>query len=448
VRIIVISSRHHPGQGGVGACIDAFVRGMATVGWEVDLVTRQSEHLPPATRIHLVATPDDEAAFRARIPALRRIERIRPYRYGQWALAAAERLRQIDGPVDAVIAVDVQAEGYVAMRSRLVRQRFPGTPFLVAAHCPMFVIESVAGAEETRHGRAIYHAWERAALAAADGVVALSGLLGSAIAPAVPRGSIGAIPPVVPTHDRPPRSVHEPEIILIGDVAWHKGVDVWARSLNRVFRQVKDVRARLIGPDTPQAPGDRSLAAHVASLIDPRYRHRFRWDGPVHHAAALDAIDRAALIVVPSRFDSFSCVAAEAVLRRQPLVISDRVGIGEWIAGLPTVTAGQSEALAEAQIGVLRESATWRLRLDEPRRRLLAIAAPDRVAEGYQAAIESARQRSRTPDGGGGTDAMDDMRAFLADVEREEHRAGAVVEPASEGASAPVEVGQGNFTTA
>src|SRR5215510_4159023 len=97
MRWLLVSSQHHPSQGGIGAYVARFVAVAREAGWQLELVTRPSDQHPPGATVHDVTTADMHEDFAARLPALRRIERVRPYRYALWSRAVAEKLALIGG---------------------------------------------------------------------------------------------------------------------------------------------------------------------------------------------------------------------------------------------------------------------------------------------------------------------------------------------------------------
>ncbi len=422
MRWLLVSAQHHPTHGGIGTYVSRFVAAAARAGWQVDLVTRPSDRLPPAARIHAVETEDSLPSFAARVDGLRRIERIRPYRYGLWTRAVAERLASMAGAWDAVEFPDSQAEGYAALTSRRVRERFAGVPMLVHAHTPMWIDERVAGADPTRFGRGIYHRWEREAIAAADGVICTSELLANELPARRP-------PAVIPYpididadgEAGPPRfAPRGEEILLVGSVQPRKGADTWARSLGAVLRAHPGARATLIGPDTPTGPGGTSMVAFVRNLLEPSVRGRFEWLGAMGHEEVMARIAGASLVVVPSVFESFSFAAVEALDRGTPLVVSRCVGIAEHVDGLLTVPPGDADALAEAQCRVLRDP-------EGARAAALAARARMRVrcsgAEHLRRRVEFLRTITPSlPADHAGVDTLDSLSAFLADVEAAEPR--------------------------
>ncbi len=420
MRWVLVSSQHHPSHGGIGAYIARFVAVARAAGWHVDLMTRPSELHPPGATVHEVTTPDMHEDFAARLPALRRMERVRPYRYALWSRAVAERLASIEGDFDAIEFVDAQAEGFAALGSGRLRERFAGegVPMLIHAHTPMFVLELMNGADPARFGRGIYHEWERTALQRADGVMVASTLL----AKKLPRArAIDVIPFPIVAHSGAGSHPRDETILFIGTIQPCKGADVWAQSLGSVLRARPRSRAMLIGPDTNTAPDDLSMVAHVQRLIEPRLADRFRWAGVLPHARVLDEIRRAALVVVPSAFESFSFVAAEALCAGTPVVASDQVGIVEHVPEVPTFAAGDAGALADLQIALLTDQQSALRQAVLLREQLLAACNPERHLQRREAFIEAIKSSSQLPPAAPtGGDAMESMDDFISATEADE----------------------------
>jgi glycosyltransferase involved in cell wall biosynthesis len=421
---LLVSSRHHPGQGGIGAYVTRFCEAARAAGWRVELLTRPGAHHPPAARVHEIRTPDDGPGFHARIPALRRIERIRPYRYGLWSLAVARRLLEFEPRPDVIEFVDCQAEGYVSLCSRRVRRRFRGVPMIVHAHTPMFLEETINGADERRFGRAVYHRWEKAALRAADGIIASSRLMARRL------GIRRTVVIPCPLEKGIAQAGHPRaggyRILFVGSAQPRKGVDVWGRSLNIVLRRAPDAMAELVGPDTMTAPGGKSMIAHVRNVIAPDLRGRFIRRGELTHEETLRAIAGASLVVVPSRFESFGYAGAEALLCGRPVVLSDQVGLAEWAGRITTVPAGDADALARAQLRVLADLPAAEDDSERWRARLVRACSPAHHLQRRASFVEALAEDPARPDSGAhaAPDTMERMQRFLATVERAEHNAG------------------------
>lgn len=424
MRWLLVSSQHHPSHGGIGTYVTRFIAAAVDAGWKTDLVTRPGGLHPAGATVHEVVTPDMDESFAQRLPGLRRIERVRPYRYALWSRALAEKLLSINNEFDAIEFVDCQAEGYASLCSPAIRRRFAGAPLIVHAHTPMFVEERINHADPNRFGRSIYHEWEKQALRAADGVIATSKLLADHLL-AVRQLAVIPYPIASEPFDQPTTILNNESILLIGSIQPRKGVETWARSLNRVLRERPSASAMLIGSDTPTAPNGQSMAEHVLQIVDPAVRDRFQWIGPTAHPEVIRMISTAAMVVVPSLFESFSFVAAEAMTRGIPVIVSDQVGIAEHVKGMKVVPAGDAQALAAAQLEVLGDRSIAQRQALECRRRLLESCAP---ASHLQRRISFIEAIKAAPVGGvarpfldlAEPDALESIDEFIASVERSE----------------------------
>ncbi len=418
---LLVSAEHHPSQGGIGAYVAAFIKGATANGWCVDLITRDSNLLPAASLNHVVRTIDEEPEFDARIPTLRRIERIRPYRFGLWSLAVAKKLLtlKLKHRPDVVEFADCQAQGYVSLNSHRVRSRFAGVPMIVHAHTPMFVEERINAEDESRFGRAIYHAWERSAIERADGVIVTSRLLRDRLD--AKRTMVTPCP--LDIEKRSPSRGNDfsgDRIVLLGSAQPRKGVDCWARSLNQVLARREDVRAVLIGPDTNSAPGGGSMVEYITQLVDTAVRDRFSWLGPLDHDRALNEIAAARVVVVPSRLESFSYAAAEAILLGRRVIVSDMVGLTEHVERITTVPAGDADALAEAQLHTMRQGQSCTTDTVDLRRRLIDACSIQNLLSAREEFVESLNGSPGIPRIYGEDDAIERMEAGLAQIERAE----------------------------
>ena len=126
MHLILVSAQHHPSHGGIGAYVWELIHAGGEAGWRIELITRPSAMLrrAPLHAIHEITTQDMMPQFQKSVAALRRIERIRPYRYGLWSLAVAKKLMELDSHPDAIECVDCQAEGFVSITSAAVRERY------------------------------------------------------------------------------------------------------------------------------------------------------------------------------------------------------------------------------------------------------------------------------------------------------------------------------------
>lgn len=418
MRWLLVSRQHCPAHGGIGTYVQRFLSAASEAGWHVELMTQQvqAEQLR-CERVHEVTTIDMRPEFGQRMPELRRRHIVRPYRYGLWSKAVAENLLTIDGDFDAIEFVDCQAEGFAALGSPALRDRFRNAAFLVHAHTPMFLEEAINRADAAIFGRRIYHDWERRALAMADGVIVTSRVLGEALSDIAPSTVIPYPMDEARALSSAPR---EERIVLVGNVQPRKGVDVWARSLNEVLAARPRARAVLIGGDTPAAPEGRSMAAHVQSLIASCVVDRFDWAGSLPHERVRELIAGSALLVVPSFLESFSFAAAEALLVGTPVIVSDRTGIAEHVPSLPCMPAGDAAALARMQIEILSDGQRALHVADRCREEMLKACAPRRVLGMRQNMLSALRRAGRHHRAASSTDTLAEIASFITGVDAAE----------------------------
>ncbi len=414
---LLVSAARDPSHGGIGAFIARFAAAARDAGWSVHLLTRAEGADLPGVIVHPVRTIDDEPGFAARLPRLRQLEIVRPYRYGLWSLAVAEALLEIDVRPDAIEFVDSRAEGFVALSSRRVRERFRGVPLLVHAHTPMFVEEEIAAADADRFGRTIYHEWERQALRRADGLLVASRALAARL-PKHPCSRIVPLPCAAREAGRNPGDVER--ILVVGAAHPRRGIDVWMESLNVVLAARPVTEAVLVGADTPTGPDGGSMVEFARTRLDPALRGRCHWLGPVPPARVRELMSTASLVVVPSRFESFSLVAAEAIELACPVLVTDAVGIREYVPSLPVAPVGNAHALAQGQLDLLESADATADDAIRCRAELLASCPPRRCLDGRLELAAALRGVSRFAGHAGEPDAIDRMRGTLEAIEAAE----------------------------
>ena len=181
-----------------------------------------------------------------------------------------------------------------------------------------------------------------------------------------------AIPPPVPAR--------EDVILFAGRIVADKGADSFVAACAHVLPLLPGWRAEMIGadrfrPDSPDTPFIQRLRPRlVAAKVSLR--------GYRPHADVLRAMRRAAIVVVPSRFDEpFGMTALEAMACGAPLVCTERGALPE-VAGAAAmfVDPDDSGSIAEA-ILILARDRTRRETLSEAGlARAKTFAAPEAAA--------------------------------------------------------------------
>lgn len=195
-------------------------------------------------------------------------------------------------------------------------------------------------------------------------------------------GDVARRPVVLPNCiDLPPAPPAEREklILFAGRLVADKGADAFVAACAAALPRLPGWRAEMIGADrfradSPETPFVAALrpAAAAAGLV-------LRGHQP--NAVVLEAMRRAAIVVMPSRWEEpFGLVAAEAMAQGAALMCSARGGLPE-VAGDAAVYVDPDAGFAEALVA---------LAADGGRRAALA-AAGRRRAEGFGAAAAAGR---------------------------------------------------------
>ncbi len=209
---------------------------------------------------------------------------------------------------------------------------------------------------------------ERTALLARVRVLCVSAYLASRFMEGGVAGSPPAVLPnaidVAALPPRLPAAGRERTILFVGRVVADKGADAFVRACAAVLPGLPGWRAAMIGADrfwadSAATPFQRALApaAAAAGVAQIGYQP---------HAAVLEAMARAAIVVVPSRWaEPFGLTALEAMASGAALVCSGTGGLRE-VTGPAALYAGADEPGAlEAAIARLAGDAELRIRLAE-----------------------------------------------------------------------------------
>lgn len=139
-------------------------------------------------------------------------------------------------------------------------------------------------------------------------------------------------------------------LLYFGRVDWHhKGLDVLLEAMSRIVAERPDTALRIAGRGKDAARTE----AEIARL---RLGSRVEMLGPVDDRKRDDLFAGASLLLMPSRFEGFGMVAAEAMAAGLPVVASDAGSLPEVVdppAGGAVFPSGDAEALAETVLGLL-----------------------------------------------------------------------------------------------
>ncbi len=140
-------------------------------------------------------------------------------------------------------------------------------------------------------------------------------------------------------------------ILYIGRLEMVKGTHLLPPAANYFLSRYPEAHLRLAGPDTAVSPDPKvvSMAEWIRKRLDASVAPRVHFLGEQSRGQLTEELQRAAFVVVPSLFDSYSYVCCEAMAAGRAVVVSDNIGATEVVgdAGI-TFERGNADALGQA----------------------------------------------------------------------------------------------------
>jgi glycosyltransferase involved in cell wall biosynthesis len=196
------------------------------------------------------------------------------------------------------------------------------------------------------------------------------------------------------------------QILFVGAIREVKGFDVLVRALARLAGARPQLRLLVLGAAFFR--GWQRDEARARALVDELgLAPRVRFAGAAGPAEVAAAMRRSALLVVPSRRETFSAVAAEALASGTPVVATRCGGPEDFVTDETgrLTPVGDPDALAAAIDEVLRHRPSFdRTRLREHAvSRFGSAAAARRFEALYRAVLAEGPPGPRGPPRGGAT---------------------------------------------
>ncbi|HEY6103677.1 MAG TPA: glycosyltransferase family 4 protein [bacterium] len=153
--------------------------------------------------------------------------------------------------------------------------------------------------------------------------------------------------------DVPPADQTKPIVLFLGRVARWKAPEILVQAMAIVRRAIPDAEARFIGHVGRREgiPYPEWMARNGCDLTGCSFL------GHVPRDQVRAALSAARVLALPSRFESFGLVAAEAMSAARPVVVTAATGISELLretGGGVVVPPGDPAAFAEALLPFLR----------------------------------------------------------------------------------------------
>ncbi|WP_291048117.1 glycosyltransferase family 4 protein [Herbiconiux sp.] len=185
-----------------------------------------------------------------------------------------------------------------------------------------------------------------------------------------------------------------PEILFIGRLNPRKGPDVAIRALARLVQRGIDARLTVVGS---VFSGYEWYLHELEGLVSElKLESRVEFAGFQSDAAPF--LQRASILVVPSRIEPFGTVAAEGMAAERPTVVSDVQGLVE-IVDDPSIgrsfPVGDDEQLAVVLEQIVVDDDLARSLARRGRLSVLDRFSPESYARGIVAAVETAADNGR-----------------------------------------------------
>jgi glycosyltransferase involved in cell wall biosynthesis len=179
-----------------------------------------------------------------------------------------------------------------------------------------------------------------------------------------------------------------PRLLCVGRLIPIKGHIVLLRAFAEAKRELPDLELEIAGRG-PLEPALRALALELGIASSIRFLG--------HVSPIQSAIERAAVVVMPSMGEGFGMVALEAMERSRPVIAASVGGLGELVRDGETgilVAAGDAAPLRDAIVRVAGNLELARQMGEAGRRRALArflqISCTERTELLYEGALERA----------------------------------------------------------
>jgi glycosyltransferase involved in cell wall biosynthesis len=201
---------------------------------------------------------------------------------------------------------------------------------------------------------------ERTALLRCVTVVCVSAYLRNRFCEGVPGGAVRVLPNAIDLAALPARAVvRDPVFLFVGRAVADKGADAFVRAFAAVRGQLPGWRAVLIGadrfyPGSAETPFLRALRPAAAAA-------GVEMTGYVPHADVLEAMARAAIVVVPSRWqEPFGLTALEAMASGAALICAATGGLQEVAGSAALYASPDPPGALEAAMLALAQNADRR----------------------------------------------------------------------------------------
>lgn len=380
MRLAFVTLQYPPDAvGGIGTYVQTVATALAAAGHDVTVICpaagqARSTSIEDGVRVERFAPPGPERLWK-RFVAPEQSFRVRI----QHALWSAWAVRSLRARVDVVEVPEWKAQGLlIRLLSRL--------PVVVHLHLTYELEQAWNGVTPSR-GQRLSHRLERLTATRATARTATSRQTtrfpdGSCL---VPDREVEIVAPPIPVEEWAGCGAvtrTDPTVLFVGRLERRKAPELLLDALARLVDEVEDLRVVFVG--RAMNTGGRS---YVDVLREQAAEHGIRCEirGPTASKdEMLDLYESARVVAIPSRFETLSMVAFEALACGRPAVMTDQIGAAEWVRGHLddlVVPFGDADALANALRPHLTDVAHAVTVGERGRTLVREVCAPERVVD-------------------------------------------------------------------
>ena len=260
----------------------------------------------------------------------------------RYAVVAAEVARQLEGQFDVIHAHD-----WLTYFAGIAAKRVSGKPLVVHMHATSFD-RSSSDNIDTR----VYEI-ERAGMAAADRVIAVSNLTRNIIIEKynIPAERVvtvhNAVRFVNSESEAPERGVEDKIVTFLGRITFQKGPDYFVEAAAKVLKRVPNVRFVMAGSGDMMNDVIRRVAR--LGIADRFHFTGFLKGDDVHKMFQLSDV-----YIMPSVSEPFGISPLEAMRANVPVIISKQSGVAEVLDYAVKVDYCDVDAMADAIYGFVK----------------------------------------------------------------------------------------------
>ena len=260
----------------------------------------------------------------------------------RYAVVAAEVARQLEGQFDVIHAHD-----WLTYFAGIAAKRVSGKPLVVHMHATSFD-RSSSDNIDTR-----VYAIERAGMAAADRVIAVSNLTRNIVIEKynIPAEKVVTVHNAVrfaeKENELPERGVDDKIITFLGRITFQKGPDYFVEAAAKVLKRVPNVRFVMAGSGDMMNHVIRRVAR--LGIADRFHFTGFLKGDDVHKMFQLSDV-----YIMPSVSEPFGISPLEAMRSNVPVIISKQSGVAEVLDYAVKVDYWDVDAMADAIYGFVK----------------------------------------------------------------------------------------------